>query len=53
MLEKYSSIHKAENAVRNVISREWRWETSSHSLIKSSMNCFDQQVNKHGEMVTQ
>ena len=48
MLEKCSSIHKAENAVRNIISREWRWETSSHSLIKSSMSRFDQQVNKHG-----
>ena len=48
MLEKCSSIHKAENAVRNIISREWRWETSSHFLIKSSMSRFDQQVNKHG-----
>ena len=52
MLEKYSLIHKTESAFRNIISREWRWETSSHSLIKSSLSCFDQEVNKHGDMVS-
>lgn len=52
MLEKYSSIHKAENAIRNIISQEWRWETSSQSSIKSSMSCFDQKVNKYDYMAS-
>ena len=39
--------HKNENGIRNVISRDWKWETSSQSSVKSSLNCLDQTVNKH------
>lgn len=52
MLEKYNLIHKGENAIRNVISRNWMWETSSQSSVKSSLDCLDQKVNKHSDMIS-